>query len=1427
MNKINNLLIKLSIYILIFFCGLMAQQNDIIQFKEEQLNEKTNKIRVTDIQQDSIGYIWFASNQGVYKYDGIKYKFYETSKDTLSFTFNRITSLHIDNKNNVWIAIKNKLMKYDPIDDKFIHTYTFPSTVNIQDITSNKQNELILSTRYGGIIKYNPQTKIIFDIISDKNIKSSKKMSNRFTFINNNNYWIGTSKGLLFYNASDSIMYCKNNPIFTYYKDNQNNLWLGSQRYLIKFNLKTKKQTNYLYRNGTYGSITNISFKSPSELWVSTYRYGLIIFNTLTNRFLTTTNNNLNITNIVQFYQDRTGTYWIGGVKKLYKSYYDYDIIHFINNKEDINSISDNYIFALCKNDTGNLWCGTYKNNINFIDLKNDTIKRFNLETDFKYPKLLFNPNSSNENITSIYDDNNSNLLIGYSAGLLKINLNTKNVDEIQIDTSKYKRINCIFEDSKKRVWIGNSKGLFSYDKSKFILKKHLSGYRISCITENRNSNIVIGTFSNGVFVYNPEIDSIVNIIDLKIKSFGIKCIFCDSLNNIFIGSKHGLLIYNQNDKTTSYYRDIEGLPSNNILKISQDKDSWIWISTENGLSRFDKKSNKFTDFSSTSLKKSLNYYMSNVNIIDNKYTRNLTQYLKHTPLIFTDDGYLNVGGMNGINRFNPTKLPKKVDHINMTLSGINIYNRPIKYQTYINKKKEYVFSYKDDIITFNFAIISYQDPNANKYAFFLEGYDKTFSDKKSINNITYSNLPPGKYTLKTQCSDYRGFWIDGPSYKIRITPPFWMTYWFYGILIITLIIVIRVGVKLQTQRIINQKELLEYEIEKATKQLTQKEKDLQEINTQLELRVSQRTQKLQETNIQLNKSKEEIEINLSQQSLLADISMKFNSLIDFDSKTNEILSMLGNNTNVSRVYIFEVNETGTHASNTFEWCAPTIHPEKENLQNLSFDIVYNWYPQLFKNEMICANDIDEFDKKTSEFLNQQNIKSIIIFPLFLSEKFYGFIGFDECSHKRIWNNSEINLLKTISNIFSHAFEKRKTENSLIESERTARAILNSSSDAALLLDTNATILSINKTFQKLVDLPHDKIIGTNIKQYLPKDIAEIKAKFFIESIKTKSLVSFEDKSELKYYTNNMCPILDINNNVNSVAVFIQDITKQKEAEIILMEHQQNLEKEVIHRTSELKESNRQLLDEIKTRIKMQKELLKSEREKRENLERLTLQLAHEIKNPLASIKSSSQLVETIQQVKPSKKDTIKHTRIINRNVDICNKVIQDLYTYTHETGFEMHTISVNQIHSNLVNYAKERSENNKNITIKNTIHTNGEKFNIDKFRLMQALKNLINNSFEAIEKSGEINIITKIYDIQNMILTISDTGCGINQKNLSEIFNPFYSTKPTGFGIGLSVVDEIIKKHGGKINVQSKIGNGTNFSIILPIIDNINQEIK
>ncbi|MFP4547967.1 MAG: ATP-binding protein [Fidelibacterota bacterium] len=1386
---------KVLFFLLIFFTFLYSDKDDL-KFRKFPVAGIYDP-NIWDLTQDKIGFMWFvAPDFGVFKFDGNKFQKY-TFKGMKP---NLILSI---NNGDVIVGAKNSLFKYDRIQDEFMNLLNLDSYEgNIRFLGKGQDDTIIFST-LKTVYKYNLKTNEHESILELDKI-------NRLHTDDYKSYYLATKTGLFFMDTN-KVENLVSEPIniLALIKDKYRDklLWYSGNRGLYKFNRETGTTEAYFYEKKQL-QIYDLDFINKTDLLLST-NLGLYTFNTEKNKFTDLLNFDKNKIIIRNSYIDDNGTIWSGTLSGLLKTYQD-DKINYVNADRDLINEYSNFIIQMDVTDD---------NDILFLNENNQLFVKNIHSEKLKYYEP-FSQNNKKIKPSALLKIAKNKVLIGTIEGLFSYDLSYKKITKL----SDKKIMYIERSDSNKFVFSDMSHVYFFNNQGEIFNKVDLIN-----IMHHYQENDSIYWFlsqSAGIIKYNMRQKKEEERVDYV--NFGrtvynfITLDVADSC--IYVGTKtKGVFLINLNNKEVINYNQKNGLPSNNILGIVKDGENF-WVNTKNGLVLL---KNKIIS-SKLDASKGFDCFIVNIKNKLKAYT------FRNQKLLFKSrKGPIVVGGQNGICYFFPDKLFEKSSPSPLILTDIQVFGEPSCQAQIARQERTYKFSHKDRIITFSFAALNYQKLNTNKYSFLLEGFHKNwvFSDD---NSITFNNLPPAKYQLRTRYSDYTGEAWQGPTYEIIITPPFWQTYSFWIIIIVVTGIGVFSVIKIQTYRIRNQKVSLEYRVLQRTKDLQEKKNELQRVNQGLEELVDVRTKKLTKTNKQLiseieekekvyqqlQQSQEKIKSNLKMQTTLSDLSIKFISLENFKEKISNTLQTIGKEFGFSSVFLYQTSHFVQQKNTVIQWLKDdTI----EKYADLTQQEYADYLAVLHSNGEILIEDAEEADVEIRNILEKIETRSLFIVPLMVGQKFYGFIGANKRQEKYSWDHSILHFLRTIGHMLAYAYDRRAFQSELLENEKTSRALLNASDSFAILFNSDARIELANQNFLKVINKSLDEAIGHQIYDFFPPAHIKERTRQFANCLKTKKVVEFEDQLNDQFYYNSITPIFDIDGKIVRIAFFSTNITKLKEAERILKRHQEELQKEVEARTKELRFINNELVREIKNRERAEEELRETEKVKRENLKKLALQLAHEIKNPLSSIKSSAQLVETIQTINPDVKSTIKHMDRITRNVDTCNRVIKELYEFTHDAELQIQKIKIGILFNEVIDYTESILENSL-VSLKSESNIYDLCVSIDKFKLMQALKNIINNSKEAIMDEGEITIdFIEKYKVLN--IRIADTGTGMKEEQLNKIFEPFFTSKSKGFGLGLAIVKKIIEQHRGTITVTSQIGKGTETIITLPCVIECNGE--
>jgi len=385
--------------------------------------------------------------------------------------------------------------------------------------------------------------------------------------------------------------------------------------------------------------------------------------------------------------------------------------------------------------------------------------------------------------------------------------------------------------------------------------------------------------------------------------------------------------------------------------------------------------------------------------------------------------------------------------------------------------------------------------------------------------------------------------------------------------------------------------------------------------------------------------------------------------------------------------------------------------------------------------------------------------------------------------------NEELNLL----------LEQRTKE--LIKEQNYTNYLLEFSPDFQITLDSEGEILGVNQACEEIIGKKREKLIGSFIYEFIPEEV--------IKKVRDKILKEKKVKNiEITVIVPGRKPLVfDFSGAVfaniqgkDGIYLSGRDITERRKLEQNLKELNENLEKKVIERTKKLRETQIQLIQSEKLSV----------------IGQLTAGVAHEIRNPLTTMSLAIQYLGK-KCYDDFQKDKLE---LVQKNIDRINKIIQGLLTFSRPYSFNFTHENVNEIVERLKLILKNLHPRNiKDIKIIKKYDLKLPKAWVDSHHLEQVFLNLALNAIEAMKYSGELYISTNYDPKQEKIkIRFKDTGCGIAEENLKKIFHPFFTTRKDGVGLGLSICKMIINEHKGNISAESRLGEGTTFTIILPL---------
>ncbi|UII33030.1 response regulator [Fulvivirga ulvae] len=805
---------------------------------------------------DHLGKLWVGTlNNGLSLYNEKTGTFHHHGSevhDPSTLSSHYVTSITEDADKNLWVGTIMGLNRYDRNSDEFqryFHEITvsiFQQTIDSLTIKKTPPHIVQTLSQLTGVEFQNERA--LFRVLG-------KKLTN---------------KELTYYKPEIlkySGLKATADHIRALQPDSIGNLWIGYEKEgLGYFNPKTNRLSIYKKDENDPQSICSNEISSlaldNTGLWIGSRDGNLCKLNPQSHQF---THYDLpeSSSNIESLKTDSRGTLWVGDSYGLcVYSKAEQKFNRYQHNENDKYSLSSTAVKAIFEDDQNNMWIGCTQGGIN-LTLGNIPFTHLKHHPDM--------PGSLSKNsVSSVLEDSKGNIWIGYyTMGLDIYNPTTHEVTHLAHDPDMPGSLGKgtvfeIFEDSDGNIWIGTYEGglqTFVPKQNKFVTYKHdpdnlktISGNDVRAIAEDADGTLWLAVHGQGV-----------NAFDRKNKTFKsykadylnwqnslsndwVYTLYIDREQNVWVGSVFGLSVLKHGrNQFVSYTKENRNLSHNNVRAILEDGNKNLWIGTDNGLNLFDKETTRFSSFfckdglpnntihgiledAKKQLWVSTNHGLARFSPEKNTFTNyDILDGLQSNEFFpgacyKGQSGTLYFGGINGVTLFQPEQVKEDSSIINIKLTGLNLFNRPVKpgqkpLEHTLDQTSHLLLEYDQNMITFLFSGLAFKNPEKIQYAYMLEGFDSEWNYVGNKKEATYTNLDPGKYTLKVMATAGNGEWLPHVrSLKVTILKPVWQTvpaYLLYGVIILGLIYYYKQAA-VSRERFKNKVEMQKLEIKKA-----------------------------------------------------------------------------------------------------------------------------------------------------------------------------------------------------------------------------------------------------------------------------------------------------------------------------------------------------------------------------------------------------------------------------------------------------------------------------------------------------------------------------------------------------------------------------------------------------------------------------------
>lgn len=809
-----------------------------------------DKGTILTMLQDSQGFVWFGTHNGLHRFDGYQLVSFENdADDPNSLSANSVRALYQDDDGILWLGTwggglngfnpaTGQFTRYQPrvgdpnsISDDIVEAIAPDDTGNLWLSTTQGLNKFDRASGNFTSYQHNP---------ADPHSLSSNEVLSVLVDATGL-VWAGTDNGLnrfdpfadRFTHDPGAPAHLKGMKITALYEDQAGTIWAGTQlNGLINLDPATEQITHYRHDPSDPHSVSDdfvmtLFQDRNGAFWVGTQIGGLNLFDPVTGQFTVYKYEDgnpysLRANTVHYLYEDQAGALWVsaGGLSRLDQAKIKFKT-HYRKQSNNPNSLGGNLVWPIWQGDDNILWVGLNGNGLDRIDRATGQVTHYRHDEN--------DPNSlTSDRVWALYEDSRGDFWIGtFLGGLNKLDRETGQFTAYRHDPDDPNSLSndivmAIFEDSDSTLWIGSGDGLNRFDReteqfTSYLVDENnpysLSDATIRSIYEDSQGVMWLTTIAGGLNRFDRETERFTpyehNPDDpTSLSHNSTFAIHEDDAGNLWIGTEGGLNKFDRETERFTAYRKKHGLPNDVVYAVLEDAEGYLWLTTNEGLARFNPATETFR------------VYDRDDGLQHNEF--NIFGYHQNP-----DDEML-FGGVNGISAFYPAEIQDYAYTPPIIITDFRLFNESVPVgddsplQQSIESTDALELARDDYIFSFEFAALDYSGPDKIKYAFMLDGFDQDWNYREADNRfVTYTNLPPGQYVFRVKATNSDGIWSETEqTLALNIVPPWWQTGWFRAILALAAIGLVAGAVRWRVGVNEYQKQQLREQIEARTRDL-------------------------------------------------------------------------------------------------------------------------------------------------------------------------------------------------------------------------------------------------------------------------------------------------------------------------------------------------------------------------------------------------------------------------------------------------------------------------------------------------------------------------------------------------------------------------------------------------------------------------------
>lgn len=793
------------LFLILSVLTLYAEKTNYLYSFNSDLNEGISQLSVMTIYQDSRGYLWFATKNGLNRFNGKEYKIYHREDgNEQSLSNNSVTSITEDQEGYLWVGTNNGLNRID-LNTNEIKRYNLETNGlvanSISTVYTDRSGCLWVGT-WEGLNRYNREGDH-FEYIP---IEDDTERAMIVTLLEDSSgrFWIGTrNKGLLLcdhqmnlisqFTSESKNMPLNNNNITSIYEDDKKQIWVGCKNSgLNKINLRDNEVTSYTNLNsGLSNNSVRCIIEWQGKLLIGTFD-GIFDLDKATERIVKVAgyddiNKSLSHYSVYCFCVDRDKTLWVGtfaGGGNYLNKFTNRFVLH--KPQEELN-IRTGIYGAITYESPEDLWIATEGYGLLNYNKRTNESHYYLIDPSVRF---AFNTNI----IKSVFYEDGY-VWCGTTKGeIYKFNIKTKKFSlyhQYPIEYSIYS----IIRDHNGVLWVGGAStefGLTCFVNDSLVttfynnVDEPIYFSNVRCILEEEDGVFLLGSTAEGLLRFDTHKKQLTkysneaSVEKYRIPNNYISAIVRTKSGEIWVSTYGGGIFQLDESKAIRRIMTVrEGLLDNNICTLVESSDQRLWMSTVNGLIMFDPAKDEVR-----------NYHRHNG--ID------IREFTLHSGIALPD-GSLCFAGSNGFVTFHVEAMDKNNNIPPVVLEQLSVNNHPVKVgdesailDKVLDGMETIRLAYNENNFSITYQALNYIYATQNQYAYKLEGYDTDWNYVGERNSAFYTNLSPGKYVFRVKASNNDGVWNEeGRSLAIVVQPPLWRTWYAYLFYVIALAAII------------------------------------------------------------------------------------------------------------------------------------------------------------------------------------------------------------------------------------------------------------------------------------------------------------------------------------------------------------------------------------------------------------------------------------------------------------------------------------------------------------------------------------------------------------------------------------------------------------------------------------------------------------